>query len=169
MKTILITGGAGYVGTLLSEQLSKKYKIIVYDTFWFGDYIKSKKITKIKGDIRDTNKLKSIKEKIDIVIHLACISNDVSFELNEKLSEYLDAANDGCAYAFLEGHDEQVFSNYSLLEQKNGSFGIGETPDTKNMGDPTRMISLSDNTNKNRTLDSLMASRSTDLENFNKK
>ena len=89
--------------------------------------------------------------------------------LNEKLSEYLDAANDGCSYSFLEGQDEQVFSNYSLLDQKNGSFGIGETPDTKNMGDPTRMASLTDNTNKNRTLDSLMASRSTDLESFSKK
>jgi hypothetical protein len=89
--------------------------------------------------------------------------------LNEKLSEYLDAANDGCSYAFLEGQDEQVFSNYSLLEQKNGSFGIGQAADSKNMGDPTRMTSLSDNTNKNRTLDSLMASRSCDLEGFNKK
>ena len=89
--------------------------------------------------------------------------------LNEKLSEYLDAANDGCSYAFLEGQEEQVFLNYSLIEQKNGSFGIGQAPDSKNMGDPTRMISIADNDNKNRTLDSLMASRSNELENFTKK
>jgi hypothetical protein len=89
--------------------------------------------------------------------------------IDEKLSEYLDAANDGCSYAFLEGQDELVFQNYSLLEQKNGSFGIGQTADSSNMGDPTRMISLSDNNNKNRTLDSIMASRSSDFEAFGKK
>jgi nucleoside-diphosphate-sugar epimerase len=90
MKTILITGGGGYVGTVLSEQLSYKYKVIVYDTFWFGDFIKSKSIIKIKGDIRDLNKLKLIKGNVDSVIHLACISNDVSFELNGKLSEEIN-------------------------------------------------------------------------------
>ena len=89
--------------------------------------------------------------------------------LNEKLSEYLDAANDGCSYSFIDGQEEQVFANYSLLEQKNGSFGIGQAPDAKNMGDPTRMATMNDNDNKNRTLDSLMASRSSDIDNLNKK
>ena len=86
--------------------------------------------------------------------------------LDEKLSEYLDSANDGCSYAFLEGQDELIFQNYSLLDQKNGSFGIGQPTSEK---DPTRMISLSDNDNKNRTLDSIMASRSSDFEAFGKK
>lgn len=92
MKSILITGGAGYVGTLLTEQLIKKnYKVIVYDTFWFGDFISNhKNLTKIKGDIRDINKISEIKEDIDVAIHLACISNDNTFELNPKLSEEIN-------------------------------------------------------------------------------
>jgi len=87
--------------------------------------------------------------------------------LNEKMCEFLDAANDGLGYAFLEGQEEQVFGNYSLLEQKNGSYGIGNGPvDQKNQGDPTRMVVINDNTNKNRNLDSLMASRTNDLQEY---
>ena len=88
--------------------------------------------------------------------------------LDEKLSEFLDASNDGLAYAFLDGQDERVFGGYSLLEQKNGSYGIGNSPTNQkgSQGDPTRMTELNDNTNKNRTLDSLMASRTNDLQNI---
>ena len=89
--------------------------------------------------------------------------------LDEKLSEFLDAANDSLSYSFLDGQDEQVFGNYSLLEQKNGSYGIGNGPvDQKSQGDPTRMAVINDNTNKNRTLDSLMASRTNDLQDYSK-
>ena len=89
--------------------------------------------------------------------------------LNEKLSETLAAANDGLMYSFLEG-EEKVFNNYSLIDQKNGSFGIGDSPlqNPKNNGDPTRMTVMNDNSNKNRTLDSLMASRSTELNDLKK-
>ena len=96
------------------------------------------------------------------------IQGTASFKwLDEKLSEFLDAANDGLAYAFLDGQDERVFGGYSLLEQKNGSHGIGNGPtNQKGQSDPTRMAELNDNTNKNRTLDSLMASRTNDLQNI---
>jgi nucleoside-diphosphate-sugar epimerase len=92
MKTVLITGGAGYVGTLLTKQLlNRNYKIIVYDTFWFGDFIEDHpNLKKIKGDIRDIKKLSDIKDRINSVIHLACISNDNTFELNPKLSEEIN-------------------------------------------------------------------------------
>jgi hypothetical protein len=79
--------------------------------------------------------------------------------LNEKMEEYLSPANDGLAYAFLEGQEEQVFGNYSLLDQKNGSFGMGD-----NNADPARMMKIEDNTNKNRSLDTLMASRERELK-----
>ena len=86
--------------------------------------------------------------------------------VNEKLSEFLSAANDGFAYSFIDGNEEQVFGAYSLLDQKNGSFGMGQTPNDQNLGDPTRMASVNDNTNKNRTLDSLMAARSSEISEF---
>ena len=78
--------------------------------------------------------------------------------LNEKLQEYLSAANDGLSYAFIDGQEEQIFDKYSLLDQKNGSFGMGEPA-----ADPTRMMALNDNTNKNSTLDQLMATRQREI------
>jgi hypothetical protein len=81
--------------------------------------------------------------------------------LVEKMQEYLSAANDGLSYSFLEGQDEKVFGNYSLLEQKNGSFGMGDSPASP---DPTRMMQIPDNSNKNSSLETLMASRERDLK-----
>jgi hypothetical protein len=87
--------------------------------------------------------------------------------VQEKMSEHLSAANDGLMYSFIDGTpEEQVFNNYSLLDQRNGSYGMGEQPSEKNMNDPTRMSKLSDNESKNRTLDSLVASRSNDMQSF---
>lgn len=88
MENILITGGAGYVGCLLTPQLLKAgYKVTVYDTFWYDDQLADHpNLTKIKGDIRDTGRLADALKGIDKVISLACISNDASFELDEKLS-----------------------------------------------------------------------------------
>ena len=81
------------------------------------------------------------------------------------MSEFLSAANDGLMYSFLDS-EETVFNNYSLLDQKNGSFGMGEQPTEKNMNDPTRMSKINDTESKNRTLDSLVASRSSELQNL---
>ena len=40
MKKILISGGAGYLGTLMSQELLKNYKVIIYDEFYFMDFEK---------------------------------------------------------------------------------------------------------------------------------
>ena len=57
---ILITGGCGYVGSLLSNTLAQKgYKITVIDALWFGNnLIKNKNIKIIKADIRNIHKIK---------------------------------------------------------------------------------------------------------------
>ena len=88
MKKIFITGGGGYVGARLVPYLLKKnYTITVYDTFYFGNKLKSNKNLKlIRGDIRNISKIKKACKDHEIFIHLACISNDSSFELNENLS-----------------------------------------------------------------------------------
>ena len=88
MKHILITGGAGYVGCVLTPQLLKAgYHITVYDTMWYDNHLPSHPNLKlIKGDVRDTPKLSAVFKGIEGIISLACISNDASFELDEKLS-----------------------------------------------------------------------------------
>ena len=89
-KNIFITGGAGYVGSLLVPRLlSEGYKVTVYDTCFFGndflplDNLNFKLVT---GDIRNTEFLAKSVKNHDVVINMACISNDASFELNEDLS-----------------------------------------------------------------------------------
>lgn len=89
-KSIFITGGAGYVGSrLVPMLLDKGYVVTVYDILFFGDEFLPKEnpnLTVIKGDLRDCNKLKKSCKNHEIFIHLACVSNDASFVLDEKLS-----------------------------------------------------------------------------------
>lgn len=90
---ILITGGAGYVGSVLTPKLLNcGHNVKVIDLMIYGsDVIEShKNLKKIKGDIRDKNLLKKNLENIDVVIHLACISNDPSFELNPDLGRSIN-------------------------------------------------------------------------------
>ena len=87
---ILITGGAGYCGTRLVPQLlDLGYQITVYDTFYYfnqEDFVKHPNLNLVKGDIRDISLFERTVKNHEVVINLACISNDASFELNEELS-----------------------------------------------------------------------------------
>lgn len=89
-KSIFVTGGAGYVGSyLIPELLKKNYKVTVYDIMFFGkDFLpkNNKNLEIIKGDIRDHEKLFLSCKGHDVFLNLACISNDTSFVLDEKLS-----------------------------------------------------------------------------------
>ena len=90
---ILITGGAGYVGSkLVPRLLNLNYRISVLDLMIYGEDVleKNKNLNLIKGDIRDKDLLERIVPGHDIVIHLACISNDPSFELNPKLGKSIN-------------------------------------------------------------------------------
>lgn len=92
MKNILIIGGAGYVGTVLTENLLEKgYFVTVYDLLIYGNNISDHKNLKvIKGDIRDLDYLKKIVKGFDALIHLACISNDPSFDLDPELGKSIN-------------------------------------------------------------------------------
>ena len=92
-KSIFITGGAGYVGScLVPKLLEDGHKVTVLDLMIYGEEVlpKHKNLYTYKGDIRDLNLLKKILKGQDIVIHLACISNDPSFELNPKLGKEIN-------------------------------------------------------------------------------
>jgi nucleoside-diphosphate-sugar epimerase len=86
IKKILITGGGGYVGSLLVQELLKKnYKITVVDTFWFGNYLpKNKNLKILKKNI--LNLRNSDFKRIDCVIHLASIANDNAADINQKFA-----------------------------------------------------------------------------------
>jgi nucleoside-diphosphate-sugar epimerase len=87
-EKVLVTGGAGYVGHVLVPQLlALGHDVVIYDTLWFGaKFAPHPKLRIVKGDIRDIPKFSQAVAGRDAVIHLACISNDTSFALDEKLS-----------------------------------------------------------------------------------
>lgn len=128
-KNILVTGGAGYVGSLLVPQLlDAGYKVTAYDIMYFGDDFLPKSnpnLKVIKGDIRDTAKLAQAFEGVDAVISLACISNDASFELDEKLSTSinLDAFEPMVIAAKKAGVKRFVYCSSSSV------YGVSESPD----------------------------------------
>lgn len=93
IKKIFVTGGAGYVGARLIPSLLKQgYKVTVLDLMLYGAKVLKRHLNLkiIKGDIRNKNLLKKIIKGNDAVIHLACISNDPSFELNPKLGKSIN-------------------------------------------------------------------------------
>ena len=85
MKHILVTGGCGYTGTLLTNSLvDLGNKVTVIDTQWFGNYLTSRKnLDVIKLDIRNHDQIPL--KGVDTVVHLANIVDDPSVELNLKL------------------------------------------------------------------------------------
>ena len=89
-KSVFITGGAGYCGSqLVPLLLNSGYKVTVYDIMYFGnDFLpkNNQNLKIIQGDIRDNNKIYEYAKNHDYFVSLACISNDASFELDEKLS-----------------------------------------------------------------------------------
>ncbi len=93
MKKILVTGGGGYVGSMLVPKLlSLGYHVDVVDLFIYGkDVLENHyNLRKIKLDIREIEKIKPILTDCNAVIHLACISNDPSFELNPSLGKSIN-------------------------------------------------------------------------------
>ena len=90
---LLITGGAGYVGSALVPKLLKiGHEITVLDLMIYGENVLEDhpRLKKIKGDIRQIDLLEKIIPSHDIVLHLACISNDPSFELNPTLGKSIN-------------------------------------------------------------------------------
>jgi len=93
---VLVTGGAGYVGSVLVPKLlDKGYRVKVLDLYLYGedvlDAVKDNpNLEQIKGDIRDQALLERVIPGTDALIHLACISNDPSFELDPQLGKSIN-------------------------------------------------------------------------------
>jgi len=124
---IAITGGAGYVGTVLSHKLLLNgHDVTVLDTFWFGDHLlNNKKITKIQGDIRSIDDLRAAFSGQDAVIHLACVSNDPSFDMNPGLGKEI---NYTCFKDLIKVVNECNVKRF-IYASSSSVYGISDRPD----------------------------------------
>ena len=94
-KRVLVTGGAGYVGSnLVPKLLAAGYEVSVLDLYLYGDVFADKKsdprLTEVKGDLRNAADVARAVSGCDAVIHLACISNDPSFDLDPTLGRSIN-------------------------------------------------------------------------------
>lgn len=96
LTKVVVTGGAGYVGcVLVPKLLAAGYWVKVLDLYLYGedvlDAVKDHPhLEQVKGDIRDLALLEKVIAGTDAVVHLACISNDPSFELDPQLGKSIN-------------------------------------------------------------------------------
>ena len=128
-KSVFITGGAGYVGSMLvPELLNAGYKVTVYDIMYFGyEFLptENSNLKIIEGDIRDTKKLKDSCNGHDYFIHLACISNDASFDLDEKLSTSINLE----AFEPMVKAAKETGIKRFIYASSSSVYGVSDKPD----------------------------------------
>ena len=96
LSRVLVTGGAGYVGCVLVPKLLEAgYGVTVLDLYLYGEDVledcrRHGGFREVRGDIRDPGAIASALRDCDAVVHLACISNDPSFELNPELGRSIN-------------------------------------------------------------------------------
>lgn len=131
LATVLVTGGAGYIGSaLVPKLLTKGYRVRVLDWYIFGQHVfdevrDNPDLEQIQGDIRDRSLLERVIPGCDAVIHLACISNDPSFELDPKLGKSVnyDAFVDLVAVSKASGVRRFIYASSSSV------YGVKDTAD----------------------------------------
>lgn len=93
---VLVTGGAGYVGSgLIPKLLEAGHEVRVFDLYLYGEAALAgvrghARLSEVHGDLRDAAAVSEAMRGMDAVIHLACISNDPSFELDAGLGKSIN-------------------------------------------------------------------------------
>src|SRR5579862_156121 len=128
---VLVTGGAGYVGSLLVPKLlAEGHNVAVLDLYIYGEHLfddfkEHPRLRQIKGDLRDPQVVREALWGCDAVIHLACISNDPSFELNPELGKSInyDSFRPLVRAAKAAGVERFIYASSSSV------YGIKEEPE----------------------------------------
>jgi len=124
---ILISGGAGFVGTILTQRLlDAGHHVRVFDTFWFGDFLPDReRLTKIRGDLRDKEAVARALDGVESVIQLACLSNDPTSDLDPDLTRAINF--DGCRDVILEAKRQGV--RRFIYASSASVYGVRDEPE----------------------------------------
>ncbi|CAN0367957.1 unnamed protein product, partial [Phaeothamnion confervicola] len=126
-----VAGGAGYVGSVLVPRLLEAgYKVRLLDLFLYGEeplaaVRNHPNLTCIEGDVRNQTAVRQMLEGCSAVIHLACISNDPSVELDPDLSHTVNFESFG---PFVKASKELGVRRF-IFASSGSVYGVSETPD----------------------------------------
>jgi nucleoside-diphosphate-sugar epimerase len=130
-KQVLVTGGAGYVGSVLVPRLLERgYRVRVLDLYLYGDHVldalrDNPHLEQIHGDIRNLAHVRRSVKGCDAVIHLACISNDPSFDLDPELGRSINFL----AFEPLVRLSKSAGVRRFVYASSSSVYGVSEVPD----------------------------------------
>ena len=130
-RRVLVIGGAGYVGSkLVPKLLAAGIPVTVLDLYLYGDDVLAESriypnLKEIKGDIRDTAAVEAALKDCWAVIHLACISNDPSFELDPALGKTI---NYDCFRPLVRSAKKHGVERF-IYASSSSVYGIKEIPE----------------------------------------
>ena len=131
LKRVMVTGGAGYVGSsLVPKLLDAGHAVSVLDLYLYGDdlfeaYRDHPRLREVKGDLRDPESVARALEGCDAVIHLACISNDPSFDLDPDLGKSI---NFDCFRPLVKASKDAGVRRF-IYASSSSVYGIKNDPD----------------------------------------
>lgn len=131
MSDVCIPGGAGYVGAVLVPKLlARGHRVTVLDNYQFGrDVFATVRgaagLREVEGDVRDRASVARALEGCDAVIHLACVSNDPSFELDPDLSKTI---NYDCFPMFVDVAKKAGVRRF-IYASSSSVYGVSDAPD----------------------------------------
>ncbi len=127
-RKVLVTGGAGYVGcVLVPKLLAAGHSVAVFDLMLFGSagLPEHDRLIVVEGDLRDAAHFRQAVRGCDSVIHLACISNDPSFELNPDLSK---SVNYDCFEPMVAAAKEEGVRRF-IYASTSSVYGVSDAPE----------------------------------------
>jgi nucleoside-diphosphate-sugar epimerase len=133
MSHVCIPGGAGYVGAVLVPKLlGRGHQVTVLDNYQFGHDVFANVrgaagLREVEGDVRDRDAVKRALAGCDAVIHLACVSNDPSYELDPELSKSI---NFDCFPMFLE-ESKRAGVNRFIYASSSSVYGVSDAPEVR--------------------------------------
>jgi len=142
VKKILVTGGAGYIGSILvPELLDKGYSVTVIDNFMYrqpslASVISNPNLTLVYSDVRDYGTVKKYLDKSDVLIPLAAIVGAPACAKDPSLASSIN--KDATIWLFTQlSNDQQV-----IMPTTNSAYGTGENNNYCDEKSPLNPLSL---------------------------